>query len=233
MFINCDNYVTVFSHKTHFFMLVYEYSLIKMRFIMVVKFIDCTETYHQDMDKIVDFLSNYFNSLKIKTYRLKLSEMKIVKCTQCRCCTQKKSDSPVKCVIKDDMNDAIDQIEEANGYVILADRNNLFSKNKIHEKFSERLVAYHYWPYGQVQAIPRRITLAKKSILINYNTTKYFMNHSFVTSKMYMEHASTSIGAKVIDWQPITPKENLIASYQHRLREMADKLVSSLKEKVS
>ncbi len=206
---------------------------IKMRLAMVVKFIDCTETHHKDVDKLINFLSNYFNSLKIKNYRLKLSEMKIVKCTQCRCCTQKKGEAPVKCVIKDDMNDAIDEIEEVDAYVILADRNNLFTKNKIHEKFSERLVAYHYWPYGQVESIPRRITLTKASLLINYNTTKYFMNHSFVTSKMYMERSSTSIGAKVLDWQPITPKKDLIGSYAKRLKEMADKLITSLEGKIS
>lgn len=200
---------------------------------MVVKFIDCTETYHNDIDKVVDFLSNYFNSLGVKNYRLKFSELKIAKCTQCRCCTQIKGESPVKCVIKDEMNDTIDQIEDADAYVILADRNNLFTKNKVHEKVSERLVAYHYWPYGQVNSIPRRITLEKTSILINYNTTKYFMNHSFYTSKMYMEQTSSSIGAKVLDWEAITPKDDLINSYIHRLKEMADKLIASFQEQAS
>lgn len=200
---------------------------------MVVKFIDCTESEHSDMDKVVSFLSQYFNSLEIKNYRLKFSELKVVKCSQCRCCTQIKGDMPVKCVIKDDMNDSIDEIESADAYVILADRNNLFTKNKIHEKVSERLVAYHYWPYGQVNSSPRRITLQKTSILINYNTTKYFMNHSFYTSKMYMEQTSTSIGAKVLDWQAITPKEDLIKTYELRLKEMADKLIESFEKKVS
>lgn len=201
---------------------------------MVVKFIDCTETYHENMDKIVNFLSEYFTSLGIKNYRLKLGEMKIVKCTQCRCCTLKKGEDPVKCVIKDDMNDTIEQIEAADAFVILADRNNLFSKNKVHEKFSERLVAYYYWPYSQDHATPRRITLPKTSLLINYNTTKYFMNHSFYTSRQYMEHASTSIGAKVLDWEAVTPKKDLIGSYENRFKEMADKLIASLhKERAS
>ncbi len=201
---------------------------------MVIKFIDCTETYYDDMDKIINFLSQYFTSQGIKNYRLKLGEMKIVKCTQCRCCTLKKGSDPVKCVVKDDMNDTIEEIEKADAFVILADRNNLFSKNKIHEKFSERLVAYYYWPYSQANSTPRRITLPKTSILINYNTTKYFMNHSFYTSRQYMEHASTSIGAKVLDWQAITPKEDLTEYYKERLIEMANKLIASgKKEKAS
>lgn len=200
---------------------------------MVIKFIDCTETYHCDIEKIVDFLRIYFNSLNIKNYTLKLSELRIVKCTQCRCCTQTTGEAPVKCFLKDEMSEAIDQIEEADAYVILADRTNLFSKNKVHAKFSERLVAYHYWPYGQDQSTPRKISLEKTSILINYNTTKYFMNHSFYTSKVNMERTATSIGAKVLDWQPITPKKDLIKSYDKRLIQMADKLINSLQERVS
>ncbi|WP_072682255.1 hypothetical protein [Arcobacter sp. LA11] len=197
---------------------------------MVIKFIDCTETHHNDMDKIVSFLSSYFDTLGVKNYTLKLSELRIVKCTQCRCCTQKSGIDPVRCFIKDEMDTAIDQIEEADAYVILADRNNLFSQNEVHKKFAERLVAYHYWPYGQVQSTPRKITLEKTSILINYNTTKYFMNHSFYTSKVNMERTSSSIGAKVLDWQPITPKKDLLATYEKRLKEMADKLLASLQE---
>lgn len=197
---------------------------------MLIKFVDCTENQHKDMDIIVDFLSGYLNSLNIKSYRIKLSELKIVKCTQCRCCAQKKGSEPVKCFMKDEMADAIDQIEEADAYIILADRNHLFEKNHVHEKFSERLVAYYYWPYGQEHASPRQLSLSKTSILINYNTTKYFLNHSFYTSKKYMEHTSTAIGAKVLDWQAITPKANLLISYKDRLKEMADKLVVSLQK---
>jgi len=200
---------------------------------MLIKFIDCTETYHNDMDKIIGFFSEYFLSLGISTCQLKLSQLQIVKCTQCRCCTQKKGEEPSKCCMNDDMNEAIDKIEKADAYVILADRNNLFSKNKVHEKFSERLVAYYYWPYGQVQSTPRRISLKKSSILINYNTTKYFMNHSFYMSKIYMEHTSTSIGAKVLDWQVITPQENLIKSYEERFKEMAEELISSIAKQAS
>lgn len=197
---------------------------------MVVKFIDCTEKYYEQMDGIVNFLSNYFNSLNIKNQRIKFSDLKIVKCTQCRCCTQ----NPVKCILKDDMNDTLEKIEEADAYVILADRNNLFTKNKIHEKVSERLVAYYYWPYTQTTATPRRLTLCKSSILINFNTTKYLMNHSYYTSKIYMEHTSNSIGAKVLDWQIITPEKDLIKDYAKRLKEMADLLIlETTKLKVS
>ncbi len=195
---------------------------------MLIKFINCTEKYHDSMDRIVNFLSDYFNSKGISNYSLKIGDMKIARCTQCRCCTLKKGETPIKCVTKDEMNDALEEIENADAFVILADINLLFSKNKVHEIFSERLVAYYYWPFTQDKATPRKLSLDKNSILISYNTTKYFMNHTFHTSKQYMEHTSTAIGAKVLDWQALTPKKDLLAFYKDRLIQMADKLIGSL-----
>lgn len=194
---------------------------------MKITFIDCTEKHHKDIDEIINFIIFYINSLGIKSDILKLNELKIARCSMCRCCTQKKSEEPVKCVIKDDLNDKLEEIEDSTKYIIFADRNHLFSKNKIHEKFSQRLIAYYYWPYGQVQSIKRKAIENKNSILINYNTTKYFLNHSFYTSKIYMQHAAHSIGAKVLDWEAITPKKDIIKSYENRLKEMINRLINS------
>ncbi len=200
---------------------------------MNITFIDCSEQYHSEINTIINYLDQYFNSINIDTNILTINQYKIAKCTQCRCCTQKKGENPIKCVIKDEMSDLIDKIEKSDSYVILADRNSLFERNKIHEKFSERLVAYYYWPYGQVEAKPRRGYFSKNSILINLNTTKYFMNHSFYTSKLYMEHTSASIGARVIDWVALTPKENLLENYESRLKQMAYRLIASINQKAS
>lgn len=196
---------------------------------MLIKIIDCTESYNQDIEGIIAFFTNYFNALNIKNERIKFKNYRIVTCTQCRCCTQIKGEEPVKCVIKDDMNPLLDKMEEADAYIILEDRNDLFNKNKVHEKVESRLIAYHYWPYGQTHSILRKPHLKKTSILINYNTTKYFMNHSFYTTKISMEEVSESIGAQVLDWQVIIPTNDLIKDYAKRLKEMADKLIYSIR----
>ena len=198
-----------------------------------ITFLNCCENYHAEIQSIICFLKAYCESFEYKTQVLNLSTLQIAQCTQCRCCTQIKGENPVKCVIKDDLNNELETLETSNAFIILADRNNLFTKNKVHEKFSKRLVAYHYWPFGQVQATPRKKFLSKTSILINYNTTKYFLNHSFITSKVYMEQTAASIGAQVLDWEAVTPKSNLIEHYEKRLKRMADKLIVSLSKKAS
>ena len=198
---------------------------------MRIKFIDCTEKHHNDMSKIVNYLSDYFNRLNINNSVIKLNDLKISSCTQCRVCAQKASCNPIKCFMNDEMNYAIDEIEDADAYVILSDTNALFSKNKVHSKFSQRLVAYYYWPFGQVQSTLRNTSTNKRSIIINYNTTKYFANHSFLTSKKMLKDTSLSIGAKVIDYLSIQPKHgNLLFSYQHKLKKLATKLLHSLEQ---
>lgn len=200
---------------------------------MSIVIIDCVEKRNSQMNGVVNFLNEKVNSLGFETNLLKIKDIQIAKCTECRCCTQKKGEKPAKCVIKDDMNDILETLDNAEAFIILADRHNLFTRNKVHQKFSQRLVAFYYWPYGQVQSKPRKAYLDKNSILINYNTTKYFMNHSFYTTKLYMEQTSNSLGAEVLDTQIITPKDNLVNHYEKRLEEMVVKLISSLTKKVS
>lgn len=194
---------------------------------MQIKILDLTEKYDENIESIINFLINYFNSLNIENERVKFNEFRIVKCTQCRCCTLIKGENPVKCVIKDDMNNLLDRIEDCSLFVLIADRNDLFNRNKLFEKVESRLIAYQYWPYGQSEPILRKKNSNKKSILINFNTTKYFMNHSFYTTKIYMEETSNLIGAKVLDWQAMIPTNDVIKNYAKRLKEMADKLISN------
>ncbi len=200
---------------------------------MKIAIVDTTEYHHNETKKIVDFFKNYYCSFDIEVDLIQLSNINFVQCTKCRCCTQIKGSCPVKCVIKDELNDILDRVEKADSYLIISDRKYLFSENKILNKFSKRLIAYYYWPYGQVQSTMRKQTLEKNAILINYNTTKYFMNHSFYTTKTYMEHTACSIGAKVLDSFFITPTENLIIENIERLKYMADKLLKPLTKKAS
>lgn len=196
---------------------------------MIIKLINCSDKKHKELKEISDFLSSYFTSLNIENYEVLLKDFRIVKCNGCRVCTQEIGLAPVKCFIKDEMNKAIDEIEEADAYVIIADRNSLFSKNKIHEKFSKRLAAYYYWPFGKKSSELRNKESNKKSILINFNSTRYFMNHSFYTSKIYMKQTSNSIGAEVVDWLAMTPKDgDLVSFYKKDLEKIAQNLVESL-----
>lgn len=160
--------------------------------------IDCTENSYKNVDEVISFLSEYFQDKDLEVETIKLKDLRISRCTECRVCTQKKGCDPVKCFLNDEMNQIIDEIESADAYIFITDTQSIFKKNKLFQKFSKRLVAYYYWPYGQVQSMPRKIKVSKKSILINYNSS-YFKNFSFETNQEEINQSSNAIGAQMVD----------------------------------
>ena len=189
-----------------------------------ITIIDCSKKNDNDINKIVDFLGDNLKSQDIMFDKVKLKDLRIVKCTQCRCCTQKKGEAPIKCVLSDEMNYVLDEIESADSYIIISDTANILNNNEIYDKFSKRLIAYYYWPYGHKESIPRKVELCKKSVLINYNTSKVLKNASFNVSKEKMTNSSTAIGAEVIDSIMIKPSSNLIEKYNEELTNLISKL---------
>ena len=189
-----------------------------------ITIIDCSKKNDNDINKIVDFLGDNLKSQDIMFDKVKLKDLRIVKCTQCRCCTQKKGEAPIKCVLSDEMNYVLDEIESADSYIIISDTANILNNNEIYDKFSKRLIAYYYWPYGHKESIPRKVELCKKSVLINYNTSKVLKNASFNVSKEKMTNSSTAIGAEVIDSIMIKPSSNLIEKYKEELTNLISKL---------
>ncbi len=195
---------------------------------MRIVLIDSTEHQHSDVEQMIEYLKHYYRSHQLELETVKLKNLRITKCSQCRGCTQKIGDMPEKCFIDDEMNYIIDEIESADAYIILSDTKSVFNKNKIHQKFSTRLVAYYYWPFGQLQSIPRKVNLHKKSILINYNTASYFKAQSFKTSTQELGQTATAIGAEVVDSLMIKPAVNFQAmmnNYTKQLEALCYKLI--------
>lgn len=194
-----------------------------------ITIIDCCQNDHDEIDEIKNYLVSRFENSDTKFDTVKLSELNIVRCTECRCCAQKKGDNPKKCFVHDEMDYVIDEIESSDSYILISDRSSIFKENKVYSKFSKRLVAYYYWPYGQTQSIPRKLNLNKKSIVINFNTGSYFVNKAFDTCKQNLKNSATAIGAKVLDALQVRPSKegNFLSSYKHQLKLMTKKLLKA------
>ena len=70
-----------------------------------------------------------------------LREYPIEFCLNCRECTQQPGDTPGKCVQHDGMQELIDKIEQADGYILVSPTN-FGSITVIFKRFMERLVVY-------------------------------------------------------------------------------------------
>lgn len=90
-----------------------------------------------------------------------LREYPINFCQNCRECTQTPGESPGRCVQHDEMESLIQQIEQADGY-ILAAPTNFGSATAIFKRFMERLIVYAYWPWGTDTPEFRKKMLRKK-----------------------------------------------------------------------
>lgn len=188
-----------------------------------ITIIDCSENIHNEVDDIVNFLTNHFKAVDTKFDRLKVSDLRVVSCKECKGCPKTKEDEELKCILEKEMSYVIDKIESSDSYIIISDTSSLLGQNKVYDKFSKRLVAYYYWPTGSRKQNPTG--LDKKSVLINYNSSNFFRNMSFSISKDKMIHSSTAIGAEVIDTMMMQPSTDVVEKYKTRLTNMTNKLI--------
>jgi putative NADPH-quinone reductase len=101
-----------------------------------------------------------------KTVKICLTEKQIEFCTNCRSCMQEAGDKRGECIHDDDMEEILQQIDEADAYV-LGSPVNFGTITAVMKRFMERLAVYGYWPWGKI-APPkfRNDKLNKRAIIV-------------------------------------------------------------------
>ena len=84
----------------------------------------------------------------IEVEKIILKDKDIGYCTNCRKCTQEVGDRRKDCIIKDDIESILNDIENADG-IIIGSPMNFGSITAITKTFKERLICYAYWPWGR------------------------------------------------------------------------------------
>lgn len=189
--------------------------------------VNCSHKNTKQINKIIETFQNYFKSNNIESLNIPINSLRVVSCTECRVCMQVPGDEPEKCFHHDNMDDIIDILEECNAYVFLSDTNSIFSTNEVFQKFSKRLAAYYYWPYGTRNSIQRKKEHNKTSILINYNTTFGL----FAVALEQLKTNSIAIGAKPISSLTLKPTKNtndFLDTYKSQIESSAQTLINSL-----
>ena len=86
-------------------------------------------------------------------------------CTNCRQCVQNPGGERGKCVLKDDLESILTQIEAADA-VVLGSPVNDFNATALFRGFMERLLGYTYWPWGQNAPRLRSKLQPRKAVLV-------------------------------------------------------------------
>lgn len=133
---------------------------------------------------------------------VRLRDVPIAFCRNCRECTQAPGEAPGICVHRDAMQELVDKIEAADGY-ILASPTNFYSVTALFKRFMERLVAYAYWPWGMHAPQPRKRHLGKRAVLIASSAAPGWMGRLFCATLKQLRVTAKTIGARSVGYASI------------------------------
>jgi len=158
-----------------------------------------------------------------------LREYPIEFCLNCRECTQQPGEAPGECVHHDGMQELIDKIEQADGY-ILASPTNFGSVTAIFKRFIERLMVYGYWPWDMNAPQFRKANVAKKkAVLLSSCAAPGIVGRWLFGTHKQLKMTAQTIGADTVG----TLFTGLIAKEAHpRLPEWAQTKAKVLAEKL-
>jgi len=161
---------------------------------------------------------------------VQLRDYPIEFCLNCRECTQQPGDSPGQCVQRDGMDELINKIEQADGY-ILASPTNFGSVTAVFKRFMERLIIYAYWPWDRDYPEFRKAKAQKKkAVLVSSCAAPGLLGRL-----MYGTYKQLKMTARTIGAEPVgTLFTGLIAKEPHqalpekvfkRIQKLALKLI--------
>ncbi len=181
-------------------------------------------------DQVVATMLSLLNATGTETEVISLRDYPIEFCHNCRQCTQAPGDKPGKCVLDDGMQELIDKIEQADGY-ILASPVNFGSVTAIFKRFMERLIVYAYWPWGvNTPKFRKQGVTNKKAVLVSSCAAPGILGRWIYGSHKQLKMTAQVIGAGTVGtiFTGLISKEShpgLPAQVETKARSLVEKLV--------
>jgi len=149
-------------------------------------------------DQTVDAAIRVLTDLGAEVEDIQLREHQIEFCLNCRACTLVPGDSPGQCVLDDGMEELLEKIEQADGY-ILAAPTNFSSVTAVFKRFMERLIVYAYWPWGVNTPVFRKAkSPRKKAILISSCAAPGLLGRWTYSTEKQLKVTAQMIGANSV-----------------------------------
>lgn len=126
-----------------------------------------------------------------------LLDQNIEFCRNCRACTQQQGPVRGKCVIEDDMESILAQIEAAD-VLVLGAPVNFFNVTAVFRKFLERLAGYVYWPWSARSPAERNPAKRKKAVLITSAAMPAFFIPWATGAPRALKTTANTLGAKTV-----------------------------------
>lgn len=115
-------------------------------------------------DQVAQLAAEYYASLGLRTKTLFLRDIPLAFCTNCRACMV--SSQPLGCVIEDDFQVVLQDLEEARAYVFISPTN-MGDVTALFKRLLERMAVFGYWPWGALAPKYRKMPLSKKAVVVS------------------------------------------------------------------
>jgi multimeric flavodoxin WrbA len=131
------------------------------------------------------------------THTIYLTDKHIEFCTNCRTCAQAPGLGRGKCVLDDELNGILTEIDASNS-IVLASSVNCGNVTAIFRRFLERLMGYVYWPWGQPAPKSRSKVRHLNAVLVASSAMPAPMMLLFTGTANALRMAAAALGAKVV-----------------------------------
>ncbi|MCT7995492.1 flavodoxin family protein [Laspinema olomoucense] len=163
-----------------------------------------------------------------ETSKIYLQDRQIEFCTNCRVCLQQPGPERGDCVLEDEMNGILQEIEAADSLVIGAPVN-FGNVNALTQRFLERCVCYGYWPWNTPSPQMRKSEATKKAVLISSSAMPGFMARWLSGAIKSLKSLAKMLDAKPIGvifvGQVISKQGGLSDKIKRQARDLGQELV--------
>lgn len=163
------------------------------------KIIAIVGSYRKDgvVDKVTSAILAAASRNGAEVEKVYLVDKQIGFCTNCRACMQIPGTQRGECVLEDDMEALLRQIDAAHSLVIGAPVN-FNNVTAVTRTFMERCVGYVYWPWGVRKPLIRTPGLGKKVVLVTSSSAPSRMGLTFKGTVDALKYLANILGAHVI-----------------------------------
>ncbi len=165
----------------------------------------------------------------IETKKIYLSDCHIEFCTNCRTCMQPPGKERGKCILDDEMEVILKEIEDTD-YLVIGAPVNMNNLNALTRKFMERCVGFGYWPWGSPMPKMRNKKRTKKVVLVSSSAAPAWMGKYFTGALAALKMLAKLLSAKPIGvlWVGLVNEEHMKLPEKSRdkARILARKLIT-------
>ena len=124
-----------------------------------------------------------------------LRDLPIREILDCRQCTQRAGDIPVECMIRNHMQELLEQIETADGF-ILASPANFYTATSVFMHFMARLMEYARKQRGMDSPSSGDQSRSRPALLISTSATPGLIGRLYFSTQQQLKETARTLGAK-------------------------------------